>query len=194
MYIQTMKMTLLTLLMISNAVSCRQSEDSSEVKSAKYLDVNANCNYWAAIGECSNSPNYMLGSCPNACANVGVIYNQDLDTECPAWAARGECSRSSNYMLTHCVQSCKAHFVNESIAFIQKYRDAKAAAAEKKLATENAQKVLDKATTPTTREIQYVTIDGRSYPKCQYLVQQFTKDAAGRIWGSENNAPCVLMK
>lgn len=98
--------------------ACRQKEEeSSELAAAKYLDVNRNCAYWASIGECRANPNYMLGSCPNACASVGVVYRQDLDTNCRAWAARGECSRNPSYMRTHCNQSCNS--VNYSTGSIR---------------------------------------------------------------------------
>ncbi len=100
------KTIFLLITMILSASACRQKDDTSELAAARYLDVNSNCAYWASIGECRNNPNYMIRSCPNACANNGIIYNQDLDTNCPAWAARGECSRNPSYMRTHCSQSC----------------------------------------------------------------------------------------
>lgn len=189
-----LKMILLLLATTFSSSSCRQKEEHSETSAAKYIDVNTNCRFWAASGECSNNPNFMLGTCPNACADVGVAYNIDLDTECPAWAARGECSRNPGYMGTHCRPSCTAHYVAATVAAVKSYKEAKEAAAAKKAAAANAQENLDRATAPTVGGLQTVTIDGKEYPKCQYLIQKFTRDSMGRLWGWENNMQCILIQ
>ncbi|MCU0663405.1 MAG: hypothetical protein MUC50_13895 [Myxococcota bacterium] len=55
---------------------------------------NTNCASWAAAGECTKNPSYMLTSC---CKN----------TNCASWAAAGECTKNPGYMLTNCCASCK---------------------------------------------------------------------------------------
>jgi hypothetical protein len=68
-------------------------------------DGNGQCAGWAARGECTNNPGYMLTNC---CASCGATKDKCVDDNayCAAWAAGGWCSRNPRYMLTHCCGQC----------------------------------------------------------------------------------------
>ncbi|WP_437836047.1 hypothetical protein [Sorangium sp. So ce1153] len=70
-------------------------------------DSNDSCSAWAASGECSNNPGYMLTNCCASCKSAG---NQctDSNDSCSAWAASGKCSNNPGYMLTNCCASCES--------------------------------------------------------------------------------------
>ncbi|XP_078605992.1 uncharacterized protein LOC144878844 [Branchiostoma floridae x Branchiostoma japonicum] len=72
-------------------------------------DNNANCAYWAGIGECQANPNYMLSYCQlscNVCPTAPTC--SDNNQHCGYWAGIGECSANPNYMLVNCQLSCNA--------------------------------------------------------------------------------------
>ena len=68
-------------------------------------DKDADCEGWAANGECDNSSRYMIPNCPKACGfcdNCG-----DKHERCQEWADRGECDKNPWYMLPHCNKACQ---------------------------------------------------------------------------------------
>ncbi|KAL4430795.1 hypothetical protein ABPG75_006051 [Micractinium tetrahymenae] len=68
-------------------------------------DFNAYCPGWAATGECSTNPAYMLPNCRVSC---GVCTGpcQNDNTQCSYWASVGECTKNPGYMLSNCKLSC----------------------------------------------------------------------------------------
>ncbi|XP_076453477.1 uncharacterized protein LOC143288737 [Babylonia areolata] len=68
-------------------------------------DESDNCPGWAASGECSKNPGYMLLHCKLSCdlCSGPCIDHSD---NCPGWADYGECTRNPGYMLRHCKVSC----------------------------------------------------------------------------------------
>ncbi|XP_076436010.1 uncharacterized protein LOC143275643 [Babylonia areolata] len=77
-------------------------------------DKNAMCQEWAARGECTNNPAYMLPNCQISCQQCGGGSNtggstgdcQDRNPSCQSWAASGECVTNPAYMFGHCQRSC----------------------------------------------------------------------------------------
>ncbi|XP_019631584.1 PREDICTED: uncharacterized protein LOC109475422 [Branchiostoma belcheri] len=73
------------------------------------FDTDGNCAYWASVGECSNSPAYMQGSCPQSCGMCGrsaTARCTDNNEWCSYWAGTGECQNSADYMNANCQLSC----------------------------------------------------------------------------------------
>jgi hypothetical protein len=79
---------------------------SGESAGDQCTDSHDSCSDWAASGECSNNPGYMLTNCCASCESAGVQCT-DSNEFCGAWAASGECSNNPGYMLTNCCASCK---------------------------------------------------------------------------------------
>ena len=72
----------------------------------------AECSTWAAAGECTANPRFMLKSCPQACkeAKAGKLGGgADKDPNCATWAAAGECEHNPTYMKEACPQACRPH-------------------------------------------------------------------------------------
>lgn len=98
-------------------------------------DVNDQCSYWAADGQCSINPEYMHQSCKSSCGlcQPGVTTTStpqpssttqpslttqpspttqpssqcgDQNDQCAAWAANGECAHNPGYMNIKCAKSC----------------------------------------------------------------------------------------
>ena len=53
----------------------------------------AQCDSWAAAGECTANPSYMRQQCSSAC-------------RCHSWATAGECASNPSYMRVHCQAAC----------------------------------------------------------------------------------------
>ena len=74
-------------------------------------DNNASCSAWAAGGECTRNPGYMIPNCALSCNQCNPTPPAptcaDANSECPAWAQDGWCSRNTNtFMATNCKKSC----------------------------------------------------------------------------------------
>ena len=73
--------------------------------------VAAQCDRWAAAGECTRNPEYMRVRCADECAQAAnapassplLVYTKSA---CAAWAAAGECTRNSAFMLEGCADAC----------------------------------------------------------------------------------------
>jgi len=61
--------------------------------------ASVHCSEWAAAGECSTNPAYMLDVCSEACSTVA-------EANCREWAALGECMRNPDYMSEACSRAC----------------------------------------------------------------------------------------
>ena len=79
----------------------------------------ADCEAWAASGECDANPDYMHLHCPASCGTCGgtsecanlvdvTTYETsvDHDANCRIWAATGECDANPDYMHLHCASAC----------------------------------------------------------------------------------------
>ena len=69
-------------------------------------DNHTSCSAWAAAGECSSNPTFMLSQCAESCALRDLARAHDEDANCAAWAEAGECSSNPAYMHSHCSRSC----------------------------------------------------------------------------------------
>jgi hypothetical protein len=68
------------------------------------LDTNDQCAVWAARGECTNNPGYMLTSCCATCESSAAC--RDQNPQCSAWAADNQCNVNPDYMQPFCCHSC----------------------------------------------------------------------------------------
>ncbi len=76
-------------------------------------DKNFECPSWAAEGECSKNPGWMLANCALSCDSCeGGDSNEpaptcvDSDNRCPEWAAADECYKNPVWMGNNCKLSC----------------------------------------------------------------------------------------
>ncbi|XP_071845082.1 zinc metalloproteinase nas-15-like [Apostichopus japonicus] len=71
-------------------------------------ETHPNCSAWAARGECSRNPAWMLPNCPVSCQQCRRSSSNcaDDNVNCAWWARNGECTRNPLYMRTSCRQSC----------------------------------------------------------------------------------------
>lgn len=87
-------------------------DDSTEApsSSAPCSDDRDQCPAWAAAGECTNNPKFMLKSCKQSCGECGTDGDEtpcdDVKEECQVWADAGECENNPSYMLVSCKKSC----------------------------------------------------------------------------------------
>merc|ERR1719312_1779792 len=91
---------MLILSQMGHGFETNVSMSMSDESRAGCTDLNAQCRYWATIGECGRNPKYMLKNCKRSCS-------RDLNTKCSDWARRGECARNPRYMLINCQFSCQ---------------------------------------------------------------------------------------
>ena len=79
--------------------------------------VAAQCDRWAAAGECTRNPDYMRVRCADECAQAAnaapppspapsplPVYTKSA---CAAWAAAGECAHNRNFMSQSCSTACQ---------------------------------------------------------------------------------------
>ncbi|CAL4080971.1 unnamed protein product, partial [Meganyctiphanes norvegica] len=85
---------------------------SNEIAQGNVLceDTNPSCSQWAANGECSKNPGFMLVNCRSSCYNCpsaqGNVLCEDTNPSCSQWAANGECLKNPGFMLVNCRSSC----------------------------------------------------------------------------------------
>lgn len=78
------------------------------------VDKNSQCGGWAAIGECTKNPDYMLENCKKSCKKCGGGGGGGEDKgdcvnkhkNCNDWATRGECNANPVYMNENCKKAC----------------------------------------------------------------------------------------
>ena len=94
------------------AVAVASVEDAPPHQAAG--DSTAECYTWAADGQCTSNPDYMLSSCRYSChewfAHRRKTYPDapiDKQPDCHGWAKKGECKANAPYMKTECPESCK---------------------------------------------------------------------------------------
>ena len=80
------------------------------------LSVAAQCDRWAAAGECTRNPEYMRVRCADECAQAAnaappspapsplLVYTKSA---CAAWAAAGECAHNRIFMSQSCSAACQ---------------------------------------------------------------------------------------
>ena len=74
--------------------------------------VAAQCDRWAAAGECTRNPEYMRVRCADECAQAAnapassplLVYTKSA---CAAWAAAGECTHNRIFMSQSCSAACQ---------------------------------------------------------------------------------------
>ena len=78
--------------------------------------VAAQCDRWAAAGECTRNPEYMRVRCADECAQAAnaappspapsplLVYTKSA---CAAWAAAGECAHNRIFMSQSCSAACQ---------------------------------------------------------------------------------------
>ena len=79
--------------------------------------VAAQCDRWAAAGECTRNPEYMRVRCADECAQAAnaapppspapsplLVYTKSA---CAAWAAAGECAHNRIFMSQSCSEACQ---------------------------------------------------------------------------------------
>ena len=78
--------------------------------------VAAQCDRWAAAGECTRNPEYMRVRCADECAQAAnaappspapsplLVYTKSA---CAAWAAAGECETNAAFMMHSCSAACE---------------------------------------------------------------------------------------
>ena len=76
-------------------------------------DKNFECPSWAAEGECSKNPAWMLANCALSCDSCDggdgdepALTCVDSDSRCPEWAAADECYKNLVWMGNNCKLSC----------------------------------------------------------------------------------------
>merc|ERR1712232_950805 len=65
----------------------------------------ASCGPWAASGECTNNPSWMMENCERSCLVPALKVAADKDDNCPSWAQAGNCE-TNPWMCDHCATSC----------------------------------------------------------------------------------------
>jgi hypothetical protein len=91
-----------------------EEEEEEEENTCKNKD--AECEMWAARGECEINPGYMTANCQKACKVCGTAGGRmaaakscaNRDSDCDFWAEEGECEANPGYMHTHCALACGA--------------------------------------------------------------------------------------
>jgi len=107
---------------IANRLRKAVSDAELRVLEKECRDNEANCQPWAAAGECETNPGFMHGHCKRSCLDKGF---QDAcpgvkssvpktpkcfdkgGTNCQDWAKNGDCEKNAVYMLPECQHSCK---------------------------------------------------------------------------------------
>jgi len=97
--------------MLGGREAVEHFENAAEEVSTTCADNNSYCSAWAAQGECSNNPGYMLPNCRKSCNQCNPTPPpqptcSDSQTDCPTWAADAWCQRDSTYMMSSCKKSC----------------------------------------------------------------------------------------
>ena len=92
------------------------------------MDTNDSCRTWAADGECSSNPGFMLSACRESCFQCESAACSNDAAGCEAWAAAGECAANEKFMVSACRHACRICFVNQTAA-CRRPDDAFAAAA-----------------------------------------------------------------
>ncbi|GFR94804.1 cysteine-rich venom protein [Elysia marginata] len=88
------------------------SETGKSKEPAECKDENAGCLGWAAVNQCTISPDYMLAFCRWSCKvcdqgrTAGECDNKDAS--CEDWASHDHCEKNPGYMLTNCRKACGA--------------------------------------------------------------------------------------
>lgn len=63
---------------------------------------------WAAIGECTSNPSYMISNCPLTCHRCqSKTCHDDPTADCTARVGRGECRSEPELMFKQCRWGCK---------------------------------------------------------------------------------------
>ena len=71
-------------------------------------DKSSFCGEWAAVGECSSNPRYMLANCPLTCHLCQSAACHDKNTtQCEKEALQGRCNTDPELMYRECRWSCK---------------------------------------------------------------------------------------
>merc|ERR1719272_686561 len=87
------------------------NSDAPEEVGATCVDNNGSCPGWAAGGECTRNPGYMIPNCKKSCGQCNPTPPAptctDLNNECSSWSQQGWCQRNTNsFMKTNCKKSC----------------------------------------------------------------------------------------
>lgn len=93
-----------------------QVDASGSASPSECMDSNDSCRTWAADGECSSNPAFMLSACRESCYQCESAACSNDDAACEAWAAAGECAANEKFMVTACRHACRICFVNQTAA------------------------------------------------------------------------------
>ncbi|PIK56734.1 putative zinc metalloproteinase nas-13-like [Apostichopus japonicus] len=96
------------ILKIIVTMDVRYTETEGDETNPDCEETHPNCSAWAARGECSRNPAWMLPNCPVSCQQCRPSSSNcaDDNVNCARWASNGECTRNPLYMRTSCRQSC----------------------------------------------------------------------------------------
>ncbi|PIK56728.1 putative zinc metalloproteinase nas-13-like [Apostichopus japonicus] len=88
------------ILKINRYYGCEDTtETEGDETNPDCEETHPNCSAWAARGECSRNPAWMLPNCPVSCQQCRPSSSNcaDDNVNCARWASNGECTRNPLY-------------------------------------------------------------------------------------------------